>query len=73
MAYSKRADKARKAKRPGKRVSDSGNIYFESRKNRSDKNPGKRLKKGGSYRKGGLLDGKALNKKISLKDIFGGK
>lgn len=65
---SKEADKARKAKRPGKRVSDSGNIYWENRGNRSDKNPKLRLKKGGKYRKGGVL-----NKKITLKDIFGGK
>lgn len=31
------ADKMRKAKKVGWRVSDSGNIYFENRQNRSDK------------------------------------
>lgn len=35
-------DAGRKAKAPGKRISASGNIYWESRKNRSDK-VGKRL------------------------------
>lgn len=30
-------DKKRKALAPGKRVSKTGNIYWESRKNRSDK------------------------------------
>jgi len=34
---SKRADSQRKAKRPGKRRSASGNTYTERRKNRSDK------------------------------------
>ena len=29
-------DKSRKALKPGKRVSKSGNIYWETRKNRSD-------------------------------------
>ena len=29
-------DRKRKAKLPGKRISASGNIYFETRKNRSD-------------------------------------
>ena len=35
-------DAKRKALAPGKRISSSGNIYWESRKNRSDK-PGKLL------------------------------
>lgn len=59
---SRKRDKSLKAKRPGKRVSASGNIYYEYRKNRSDKNPKKRLAKGG-----------VLNKEVSLKDIFSGK
>lgn len=34
----KMMDLARKAMHPGKRVSKSGNVYWETRKNRSDKN-----------------------------------
>jgi len=59
---SKSRDLDRKAKKPGKRVSADGNVYYESRKNRSDKNPKKRLAKGG-----------LLGKKVSLKDIITGK
>lgn len=32
-----KADRARKAKRPGKRISKKGRKYTETRKNRSDK------------------------------------
>jgi hypothetical protein len=32
-----KADAKRKALAPGKRISKSGNVYWESRKNRSDK------------------------------------
>jgi len=32
----KKIDKMRKALKPGKRISKSGNIYYERRKNRSD-------------------------------------
>jgi len=32
----KKIDKMRKALKPGKRISKSGKIYYESRKNRSD-------------------------------------
>ena len=35
-------DKSRKALTPGKRISKTGNVYWETRKNRSDK-MGKRL------------------------------
>ena len=35
-------DKKRKALAPGKRIGSSGNIYYEYRKNRSDK-PGKMI------------------------------
>jgi len=35
----KKADKARKALRPGIRISKSKNIYYETRANRSDSNP----------------------------------
>ena len=31
------------AKKPGKRISKKGNVYYEYRSNRSDKNPKKRL------------------------------
>ena len=34
-------DKSRKAMQPGKRISRTGKIYWESRKNRSDVNPSK--------------------------------
>jgi hypothetical protein len=37
------ADKRRKAERPGKRVSKSGNVYYEYRANRSDKSKATRL------------------------------
>lgn len=32
-------DRARHAKRPGKRVSSDGRIYYERRRNRADLNP----------------------------------
>ena len=35
----KRADKARKAMKPGIRISKTGNVYYETRANRSDINP----------------------------------
>lgn len=34
--YDLQKDKGIKAKKVGKRVSESGNVYFESRRNRSD-------------------------------------
>lgn len=40
---SKKQDKERKAKKPGKRVSADGNTYYEYRSNRADKNKKKRL------------------------------
>jgi len=36
-------DKSVKAKKAGKRVSASGNTYYESRPNRSDKNRTKKI------------------------------
>jgi len=36
-------DRPRRAKRPGRRVSKEGNIYWEMRRNRSDVNPLKGL------------------------------
>lgn len=36
-------DKMYQAMKPGKRVSQFGNAYFEYRANRTDKNPKKRL------------------------------
>ena len=60
---SRKQDKERKAKHPGKRTTDWGTTYFESRLNRADKNISKRLKKGG----------KILSKKVTLKDILKGK
>ena len=39
----KRVDKKLSAKYPGKRVSKKGNVYHETRKNRSDKNKKRRL------------------------------
>ena len=35
----KQADKARKALKPGIRISKTGHIYYETRANRSDVNP----------------------------------
>jgi hypothetical protein len=43
-------DKKRPAKKAGKRISESGNTYYESRENRSDKNPKTRLEKGGALK-----------------------
>jgi hypothetical protein len=58
--YSKDKDKARKkpAMKPGKRISKSGNVYYETRINRSDVDGRKRYGKGGSVSKssGGLFD-----------------
>jgi hypothetical protein len=36
-------DRYKRAMKPGKRISKTGKIYFESRRNRSDVNPEKRL------------------------------
>lgn len=66
---SKKQDKQRKAKHPGKRTSSEGNIFYEYRTNRSDKNRTTRLKKGGILK----AIGKDLTKKVSLREIFSGK
>lgn len=66
---SKKQDKQRKAKHPGKRTSTSGNIYWESRVNRADLNRTIRLKKGGILK----TIKKDLNKKVTVKKIFSGK
>lgn len=42
-AAGKKQDKNLKAKKAGKRVSASGNTYYESRPNRSDKNRKKKV------------------------------
>lgn len=42
-ATGKKQDKTIKAKKAGKRVSASGNTYYESRFNRSDKNRTKKI------------------------------
>ena len=52
-------DKQRRAKPPGKRVSQTGNVYYERRKNRSDK-PGKLSGPGGTFKS--MADLKAANK-----------
>jgi len=41
------ADKRLKAKKAGRRISEDGNVYYESRENRSDANRKLKLKKGG--------------------------
>lgn len=46
-------DKALKAMHPGKRISSTGRIYWESRPNRSDIDLRKRMKMGGIYKNGG--------------------
>lgn len=66
---SKKQDKKRKAKHPGKRTSASGNTYFENRLNRADLNRTLKLKKGGILK--GLK--KDLNKNVSFKQILKGK
>jgi hypothetical protein len=47
------ADKRLKAKKPGKRVAESGEVYYESRENRADVNRKLRLEDGGMMKKGG--------------------
>lgn len=42
-AAGKKQDKNLKAKKAGKRVSESGNTYYEYRKNRSDKDRKKKI------------------------------
>jgi antirestriction protein len=42
------ADKKRKALHPGKRISESGNVYYENRPNRSDVDRRKKFMAGGS-------------------------
>lgn len=37
-----KADGKRKAMAPGKRLSRNGNVYYESRKNRSDRRPSRK-------------------------------
>lgn len=66
---SKKQDKQRKAKHPGKRTSASGNVYFESRMNRADLNRTLKLKKGGILK----TIKKDFNKNTTLKKIFSGK
>lgn len=39
----RRVDVTRTARKPGWRVSSAGNVYFENRRNRSDRVPKKRL------------------------------
>jgi hypothetical protein len=56
---SKAKDKARKAKHPGRRVADSGSVYYENRLDRADVNRKVRLKKGGFIA--------AMNKKVKIK------
>ena len=47
MARSIKKDKQIKALHAGRRVSESGNVYYENRRNRSDKNRTKRFGNGG--------------------------
>lgn len=49
-----------KAKKPGRRVSESGNVYYESRPNHADENRKKKpyLKDGGMMARGGTLEGR---------------
>lgn len=49
------ADKRIKAKHPGRRVSKSGNVYYENRPNRSDENRSKKFEKGGKISEPELL------------------
>ena len=47
------ADQRLKAKKPGRRVSESGEVYYESRENRADVNRKLRLEDGGMMKRGG--------------------
>lgn len=47
------ADKRYKAKKPGRRVAESGEVYYESRENRADVNRKLRLEDGGIMKRGG--------------------
>lgn len=47
------ADQRFKAKKPGRRLAESGEVYYESRENRSDVNRKLRLEDGGMMKKGG--------------------
>ena len=47
------ADQRLKAKKPGRREAESGQVYYESRPNRSDVNRRLRLEDGGMMKKGG--------------------
>jgi chromosome segregation ATPase len=47
------ADKRLKAKKPGRRIAESGEVYYESRENRSDMNRKLRLEDGGMMKRGG--------------------
>jgi myosin heavy subunit len=47
------ADQRLKAKKPGRREAESGQVYYESRPNRSDVNRKLRLEDGGMMKKGG--------------------
>jgi hypothetical protein len=55
-------DKNVKAKKAGKRTSADGNVYYESRPNRSDKNRTKKLAKGGGVKqsKAGIVQDKNI-------------
>jgi len=55
------ADKRLKAKKPGKRTSESGEVYYESRENRSDVNRTLRLAKGGITEHGLKINDKIVN------------
>lgn len=58
-AYSIELDSEIKAKKPGRRVSESGNVYYESRPEHSDENRKKKpyLEQGGQMAKGGGVKG----------------
>jgi hypothetical protein len=49
------ADKRYKALKAGKRVSENGNVYYESRENHSDVNRRNKLEDGGMMKKGGKV------------------
>jgi len=57
------ADQRLKAKKPGRRVAESGEVYYESRPNRSDVNRRLRLEDGGMMAKDAMMEDGGMMKK----------
>ena len=57
------ADQRLKAKKPGRRLAESGEVYYESRANRSDVNRKLRLEDGGMMAKDAMMEDGGMMKK----------